>query len=698
MINLHNSKVNESLIKRIKSSIKIKVNLTIIALLFIFAVVLSFTFYKTLSREIEKTTKENMISQLEDLSTILNSEVNAKQSNANLAMKFAESILHNEGEITEKKQQIIVNGINQITKEEKQYQIPIWELNGTQLYNSNILVDYIQEQTHETATIFQKIDDGYLRIATNVIKSNGERAVGTYIPDESEVIKTIETGETYYGRAFVVNDWYLTAYKPIFIDGGIKGILYVGTREKNYAFLKKVFSQKTFFENGYPFLVDKTGQFIIHPTKENENFKNAQFFKQLVLKNGKIGRTEYTWPESANGKKKIQFYKFFEPYQCFISTSVYKSDMYAGLNKLLLYSSILIIASAILLFISMNRFLAPILNHLKLLANNAAAVADGNLAIKINSKRTDELGKLSNSLNTMIVKLKEVVNEIASGAQQLNSSGLQFDSTSQDISQGANEQASSLEEVSSTMEEISSSITQNTDSARKTQKISEMVTSEIKKVNIKAMEAGKISQIISEKIHSINQIATQTNILSLNAAIEAAKAGVHGRGFAVVAEHVRRLAEDSKTAAKEIMDLVDQNVEMTNSAGKSLQELIPDIEKTSQLVQGITIAGRELESGINQINSSLQQINVATVQNAAGSEELAAGAKELTSQSDQLIRLISYFNTEKKHIYTYKEVSANDVMDFTPKSFITASSNTQNLSSKTETKNEHPENTDYEQF
>ncbi len=699
MKKFQSSNEKKTLTETINSSIKIKVNLAIVSILLLFTIVLSFTFYITLSKEIEKTTAENMQSQLNDLETILKSEVKAKQHNAQLAIKFADNILNNEGEIIETDKTIVINGVNQITNEAKQYTISKWELAGSTMYADNRLVDYIQEQTNETATIFQKIDDGYIRIATNVIKEDGTRAIGTYIPNNSEVIKIIETGETYYGRAFVVNDWYRTAYKPIFINGAIKGILYVGTKEKNYAFLKKVFSNKKFFDNGYPFLIDETGNFIIHPEKEKENFNDAQFFKQLTLKNGEIGRNEYIWPETDKGQNKVQFYKYFSPYKSFISTSVYKNDMYAGLNKLLVISILLIFASALLLFFSMSKFLAPIINQLKLMANNAEAVANGNLSLNISSNRSDELGKLASSLNSMIIKLKEVVNEIASGAHQLNSSGLQFDSTSQDISQGANEQASSVEEVSSTMEEISSSITQNTENARKTQKISEMVVTEILNVNKKAISASTISKIIHEKIHAINGIANQTNILSLNTAIEAAKAGEHGRGFAVVAEQVRRLAEDSRNAASEIIKLVNECVEITESAGLSLQNLIPNIEKTSSLVQAITIAGQELETGVNQINSSLQQINVATVQNAAGSEQLASGAKELSSQSIHLMNLISYFKFDSKHIKTPKEVSAIDIMEIPRKSFITVNNNIKNNpKSKNLEQNIKIKNTDYESF
>ena len=137
--------------------------------------------------------------------------------------------------------------------------------NGKPLFQNYELVDAIRDQSVETATLFQKIDDGYLRIATNVMKQNGERAIGTFIPNSSEVIKTIEKGEIYYGRAFVVNNWYLTAYEPIRLNGEIAGILYVGVKEMDYAFIKQIFEGKTYYKTGYPFLVSSSGDLIIHP-------------------------------------------------------------------------------------------------------------------------------------------------------------------------------------------------------------------------------------------------------------------------------------------------------------------------------------------------------------------------------------------------------------------------------------------------
>ncbi|MCW3805700.1 methyl-accepting chemotaxis protein [Plebeiibacterium marinum] len=669
-----NKKLNNpefrSLIKSVNSSIKVKTNLILASILCLITIVLCSTLYYTLSNEIEKSTRDNMSSHLNDLARILEGQISAKQNKVNIAINFADKLFSECGTIQVKDEVISVSGINQITKKEKQYNIPKWTFGDKEIYKNYSLVDTIQRLTGETATIFQRIEDGYLRISTNVVKLDGTRAVGTFIPNDSEVIKTIEKGNTFYGRAFVVNDWYLTAYKPLYVNNEIQGILYVGVKEKDYGFIKEIFSQKKFYENGYPFIVDENGTFIIHPTKENENYKKAQFFKQLSIKNGEIGRTEYIWPENSQGKKKIQYYKYFDPYKCFVSTSIYKSDMYAGLNKLLLYTTILIFASSILIFIGISRFLSPIIKQLRIMATNAQLVSEGKLTLNIHSKRSDELGKLAVALNNMIIKLRQVVNEIASGAQQLNACGLQVDSTSQDISQGANEQASSIEEVSSTMEEISSNIVQNTANADETHQISKMVAEEIKIVNKKAMDARDISKIISGKIKAINDIAFQTNILSLNAAIEAAKAGEHGRGFGVVADQVRKLAESSKDTANEIIKLVKQSVEMTESAGKSLQDLIPNIEKTNTLVQEITAAGKELEFGVTQINSSLQQINVATVQNAAGSEQLASGAKDLSSQSDSLMQLISFFITDEKYAQSRKEISASDMINFNQKTMV----------------------------
>jgi methyl-accepting chemotaxis protein len=239
--------------------------------------------------------------------------------------------------------------------------------------------------------------------------------------------------------------------------------------------------------------------------------------------------------------------------------------------------------------------------------------------------------------------LEHIISDIKSGSINVQHASQQMSDTSQQISESTTEHASSIEEISSTMEQMAANIQQNADNAKETEKISQHALLGIQDANGKSHEAFEANKMITEKINIITDIAFQTNILALNAAVEAARAGEHGKGFAVVAAEVRKLAERSKFAADEINELAGKSFNLSDSAGKKLDSMVPEIEKTSRLIQEIAASSEEQNNGATQVNESIQQLNQITQSNAAVAEEMAASAEELSGQSESLLNLVAKF-------------------------------------------------------
>ncbi|GEM_PF-332734 len=282
------------------------------------------------------------------------------------------------------------------------------------------------------------------------------------------------------------------------------------------------------------------------------------------------------------------------------------------------------------------------------------SIAKGDLTVNISSDfltRKDEVGMLARAMQKMTETLRDMVSGIRETADHISDASTELSMASQKLSQGANEQASSTEEVSSSMEEMTSNIQQNTDNARQTESIAVAASKEIKQNNESASVATGSMKEIADKVTVIGDIAFQTNILALNAAVEAARAGEQGKGFAVVASEVRNLAERSKKAADEINIVSTTGVEIVGKSVTKLAEIVPEIEKTSKLVQEITAASVEQNLGANQINVAIQQLNKITQQNAATSEEMAVSSEEMSRQAEQLKHMVSFFKVKENSFF-----------------------------------------------
>jgi len=381
-------------------------------------------------------------------------------------------------------------------------------------------------------------------------------------------------------------------------------------------------------------------EYTMHSSDNIRYFKAIRLTKECLFCHGDPKGEKDVTGGIKEGWKEGEIHGAFE---IISSLDAAKAETMSAAMSFSLWTGVILIIVATLVTLMMrSALIRPLLEITSL----TTSMSEGRFSGGVADPTNDEIGKVGKSLNTMITSLSSVIRTVTGAAGDVSTGSRQLSAAADDVATGAAKQAASVEEVAASMDAIAQSITTNAKNSLMTKEIAIKAAREAETTGKSLIEGLSVLKEIAGKIQIIEEIARQTNLLALNAAIEAARAGEHGKGFAVVASEVRQLAERSGKAAQEIITISGASVEVADSAGAKLGQLVPEIKRTADLVEEIAAASATQDVNARQVNDALQTLGSVIHQNASAAEEIASTTQALSDKARQLTDATDFFDVE----------------------------------------------------
>ena len=682
-------------------SIKWKLVSMCVLLVTIPVVTLGVWTYRSSKAEIYRSTENKLSEQVVMMANRVDTVSTIGQQKVASDLDVAHHLLYERGQLMlDHLQQLPVIAIDQRTKAATQVTIPALKIAEKQLLYHTHFVDAIQKLIGGDVAIFQVIPGGLLQISTTILQQDGSRAVGTYIPTDSPVYQAIMSGEIFHQRAYVSNSWNQIAYKPMKdAQQKIIGALYVGQQDASEMILENL-AQIVVGKTGYLWALTDKGEYVLsyQRQRDGESLIEARddtgrlFVKEWVelaptLPKGESMIDYYSWknPGENRARLKISAYTYFHKWGWLIGSSAYIDDFLDQIKHIRRMAIGISLAAILLGSIAAYLFVSVMVKKFNLLIRQMNEVAHGNLAVDIQTDRQDEIGMLSRALQSMAANLRQQTSKIAEGIHVLMSSTseilasvTQLASSSAETSTSVGETVTTLEEVRQTSQLANQKAQQVSGRAQKAAQTAQngekatgdtiedmnRIREQMASIAESIVKLSEQSQAIGDIISTVRDLADQSNLLAVNASIEAAKAGEQGKGFVVVAQEIRSLSEQSKQATIQVQTIlsniqkatsaavmateqgtkaVEAGMKQADEAGGSIQVLAESVGEAAQAMSQIAITSQEQTIGMNQIAEAMESIKQASIQNVDSSSQLEMSAQNLQELGHKLKQIVDMY-------------------------------------------------------